>query len=81
MRSLQARFPQIEDVRGIGAMMAMELATGAEQIVSAARERGLLLLLAGKRDVIRVLVPLVIDDADLDEALNILTAAVEHVLS
>jgi 4-aminobutyrate aminotransferase/(S)-3-amino-2-methylpropionate transaminase len=80
LRSLQSRFEQIEDVRGLGAMVAMELATGAEQIVDAARERGLLLLLAGKRNVVRILVPLVIDDADLDEALGILTNSVEHVL-
>jgi 4-aminobutyrate aminotransferase/(S)-3-amino-2-methylpropionate transaminase len=80
LRSLQSRFPQIEDVRGLGAMVAMELSTGAEQIVEAARERGLLLLLAGKRNVVRILVPLVIDDADLDEALRILSDSVEHVL-
>jgi 4-aminobutyrate aminotransferase / (S)-3-amino-2-methylpropionate transaminase / 5-aminovalerate transaminase len=80
LHALQTRFAQIEDVRGIGAMMAMELSTGAEQIVGAARERGLLLLLAGKRNVVRILVPLVIDDADLDEGLTILGESVEHVL-
>lgn len=80
LRSLQSRFSQIEDVRGLGAMVAMELSSGAEQIVDAARERGLLLLLAGKRNVIRILVPLVIEDADLDEALRILSASVEHCL-
>ncbi|MBV8372025.1 MAG: aspartate aminotransferase family protein, partial [Candidatus Eremiobacteraeota bacterium] len=59
MRALQARFGQIEDVRGLGTMLAMEIASGAPHIVEAARERGLLLLLAGKRNVIRLLVPLV----------------------
>ncbi len=80
LRSLQARFAEIEDVRGLGAMVAMELSSGAPQIVETARERGLLLLLAGKRNVIRILVPLVIDDAELGEALEILTASVETVL-
>jgi len=80
LRSLQSRFPQIEDVRGLGAMVAMELSSGAAGIIDAARERGLLLLLAGKRNVIRILVPLVIDDADLDSALEILSNSVEHVL-
>jgi 4-aminobutyrate aminotransferase / (S)-3-amino-2-methylpropionate transaminase / 5-aminovalerate transaminase len=79
LRALQARFDQIEDVRGIGAMMAMELTSGAERVVEAARDRGLLLLLAGKRDVVRILVPLVIDDTDLDEGLSILAESVEHV--
>jgi 4-aminobutyrate aminotransferase / (S)-3-amino-2-methylpropionate transaminase / 5-aminovalerate transaminase len=80
LRALQARFGQIEDVRGLGTMLAMELTSGAPHIVEAARERGLLLLLAGKRNVIRLLVPLVIDDAQLDEALDILTTSVESVL-
>jgi 4-aminobutyrate aminotransferase/(S)-3-amino-2-methylpropionate transaminase len=80
LRSLQNRFTQIEDVRGLGPMVAMELASGAPQIVETARERGLLLLLAGRRNVIRLLVPLVIDDAELDEALDILTSTVESVL-
>ena len=80
LRSLKSRFSEIEDVRGLGAMVAMELSSGAEQIVDAARERGLLLLLAGKRNVVRILVPLVIDDADLDEALRILSASVECCL-
>jgi 4-aminobutyrate aminotransferase/(S)-3-amino-2-methylpropionate transaminase len=81
LRSLQARYSQISDVRGLGAMVAMEMTSGAERIVEAARERGLLLLLAGKRNVVRILVPLVIEDAELDEALAILGASVEHALT
>jgi 4-aminobutyrate aminotransferase/(S)-3-amino-2-methylpropionate transaminase len=80
LRALQPRFPQIEDVRGLGPMLAMELSSGAPEIVTAARERGLLLLLAGNRDVVRVLVPLVIDDETLTEAFGILEASVELVL-
>ncbi|HVA34225.1 MAG TPA: 4-aminobutyrate--2-oxoglutarate transaminase [Candidatus Baltobacteraceae bacterium] len=80
LRSLARRYRQIEDVRGLGAMVAMELSTGAEAIVAAARERGLLLLLAGKRNVIRFLVPLTIEDAELDEGLAVLSASAEHVL-
>ncbi|MBV8435442.1 MAG: 4-aminobutyrate--2-oxoglutarate transaminase [Candidatus Eremiobacteraeota bacterium] len=80
LRSLQGRFDAITDVRGLGAMVAMELSSGAGEIVEAARERGLLLLLAGKRNVVRILVPLVIDDADLDEAIRILEDAAAHVL-
>lgn len=80
LRALQERFAQIEDVRGLGPMTAMELASGAERIVDEARERGLLLLLAGKRNVVRILVPLVIDDAQLNEGLDALIASTEHVL-
>lgn len=80
LRALQSRFPQIEDVRGLGPMVAMELSSGAEKVVEAARERGLLLMLAGKRNVIRILVPLTIGDDDLTEALGILNASAESVL-
>jgi 4-aminobutyrate aminotransferase / (S)-3-amino-2-methylpropionate transaminase / 5-aminovalerate transaminase len=78
--ALASRFEAIVDVRGLGAMMAMELASGAGAIVESARERGLLTLLAGDRDVVRILVPLVIDDAELDEGLAMLAAATADVL-
>ena len=80
LRSLQARFAEIEDVRGLGAMVAMEISTGAPQIVQAARERGLLLMLAGRRNVIRILAPLVIGDDELGEGLRILSDSIESVL-
>ncbi|HTA40394.1 MAG TPA: 4-aminobutyrate--2-oxoglutarate transaminase [Candidatus Acidoferrales bacterium] len=78
---LKKRFHAIEDVRGLGPMLAMELSTDAERVVEEARERGLLLLLAGKRNVIRILVPLVIDDEELSEALDILSASTAAALS
>jgi 4-aminobutyrate aminotransferase/(S)-3-amino-2-methylpropionate transaminase len=87
---LRARHPQIADVRGRGAMMGFELGdtpqlTGAAavaKIVDEARSRGLLLLAAGaKRNVIRILVPLVISDADLDVALERLGQVCDAVLT
>ncbi|MBV9333811.1 MAG: 4-aminobutyrate--2-oxoglutarate transaminase [Candidatus Eremiobacteraeota bacterium] len=81
LHSLKVEFEAIEDVRGLGAMCAMELAHGAPAVVEAARERGLLLLIAGKRNVIRILVPLVVTDAELDEGLQILRAALSEVLT
>ena len=88
LHALQQRYPKwIGDVRGRGAMMAMEFVDtdGAEpvtkRIVAKARERGLLLLTAGAKScVIRVLVPLVVSDAELDDGLNRLGAACADVL-
>jgi 4-aminobutyrate aminotransferase/(S)-3-amino-2-methylpropionate transaminase len=82
MQAWQQRWDVIGDVRGLGAMLAIELvhdratknpapelATG---IVEAAAERGLLLLKSGiYSNCIRVLVPLVISDGELDEALGV----------
>jgi 4-aminobutyrate aminotransferase/(S)-3-amino-2-methylpropionate transaminase len=81
LHSLRERFARIEDVRGLGAMQAMELSSGAEEIVDAARRRGLLLLLAGQRNVVRILVPLVISDEELDEGLEILAASTQEVFA
>jgi len=79
MESWQARWPQVGDVRGLGSMLAIELVAGdapdgglASRIVEEALSRGLLLLKAGVAgNCIRVLVPLVISDAELDEALQV----------
>jgi 4-aminobutyrate aminotransferase/(S)-3-amino-2-methylpropionate transaminase len=83
------RYPAVGDVRGSGAMMAIEFVdrdgrTGTEtvsRVVQEARARGLLLMPAGvKRSIIRVLVPLVIADAELDTALDRLDAAIAAAL-
>lgn len=83
LRDLDKQFSQIVDVRGLGAMVAMELADAADaqRIVTEARERGLLLLLAGHGNVIRILVPLIINDADLDLALHRLSESCEVALA
>jgi 4-aminobutyrate aminotransferase/(S)-3-amino-2-methylpropionate transaminase len=89
MESWQARWPQVGDVRGVGAMLAIELvgegkepATElASQVVTEALNRGLLLLKAGVHgNCIRVLAPLVITDAELEEALQVWESALEATL-
>jgi 4-aminobutyrate aminotransferase/(S)-3-amino-2-methylpropionate transaminase len=83
LNALCARFDAIVETRGIGAMMAMEFANAdqAERVVAQARDRGLLLLLAGSGNVIRILVPLTIEDADLTEALSRLEISCEAALA
>jgi 4-aminobutyrate aminotransferase len=83
MESWQARFAAVTDARGLGAMLAIELETAelASKVVKEALSRGLLLLKAGVRgNCIRVLVPLVISDAELDEALDVWEASLEAAL-
>jgi 4-aminobutyrate aminotransferase/(S)-3-amino-2-methylpropionate transaminase len=83
MRAWQERWPAIRDVRGLGSMLAIELADPqvASAVVQAAFERGLLLLKAGvSGNAIRVLAPLVITDAELDEALGAWEQALEATL-
>jgi 4-aminobutyrate aminotransferase/(S)-3-amino-2-methylpropionate transaminase len=65
------------EVRGLGSMLAVELAEPtpdlAKAVTTAARERGLVLLSCGiYGNVIRILVPLTIDDALLERGLDLL---------
>jgi 4-aminobutyrate aminotransferase / (S)-3-amino-2-methylpropionate transaminase / 5-aminovalerate transaminase len=82
MDAWHERFEAVGDVRGLGAMLAIELvhdrstkdpaAEVASAVVEAAAARGLLLLKSGiYSNCIRVLVPLVISEAELDEALEV----------
>ncbi len=91
MVTWQGRWPQIGDVRGLGAMLAIELVHDparkdpapelATAVIDAALARGLILLKAGiSGNCIRVLCPLTIEDAVLDEALATWEQALESVL-
>ena len=90
LRALQGRYDCIADVRGLGAMVAIEMGTGRNSaapnaditraLVQAAGRRGLILLSCGVySNVIRFLAPLTISDALLDEGLDILEAALAEV--
>jgi 4-aminobutyrate aminotransferase/(S)-3-amino-2-methylpropionate transaminase len=91
MESWQERFPQVGDVRGLGAMLAIELVGDrqtkepapdlASAVVEAAFQRGLLCLKSGLySNCIRVLVPLVITESQADEALTVWEDSLEAVL-
>jgi len=74
----QKRFPFIREVRGLGAMQAIELdeQERAGRVVDEAARRGVLVLTAGLHgNVIRTLMPLVMTDGELDQALDVLEAA------
>src|SRR5437899_2727117 len=90
VRGWMERFPIIGEVRGIGAMVAMELvtdratrepaATLTNEILRYCHAHGLVLLKAGLYDnVIRLLFPLVIGEQELDRGLDILEEALSAV--
>src|SRR5215208_1845671 len=91
MQTWQERWPQIGDVRGLGAMLAIELVSDpaaktpapklASSVTDAAAKQGLLLIKSGiYSNCIRVLTPLTLSDAELDEALAVWEASLEAVL-
>src|SRR5947208_15449752 len=80
---MAGRIPQIGEVRGIGPMIALELVHDpttkapapdlAAQTTANARDRGLMLLSCGLYgNVLRILVPFVASDNDLDRGLEIM---------
>ncbi|MBF6991539.1 4-aminobutyrate--2-oxoglutarate transaminase [Cupriavidus sp. IK-TO18] len=84
LESLRPRVPQIAEVRGVGAMVAVEFrqADGSPDpdftrtVQNRALEKGLLLLSCGVYgNVIRFLFPLTIQDAVMNEGLDILAEA------
>ncbi len=91
MLDWQARWPQIGDVRGLGAMLAIELVRDpatkepapelVAQIIDEALQRGVILLKAGvDANCIRVLCPLTTSDAELDDGLRAWEDALAAVL-
>jgi 4-aminobutyrate aminotransferase len=81
--AIAAASPHVGEVRGLGPMLALELVRDRETkepaaelaaaTLAAARERGLVLLACGLYgNVVRILVPLVIEDADLARGLDVL---------
>jgi 4-aminobutyrate aminotransferase / (S)-3-amino-2-methylpropionate transaminase / 5-aminovalerate transaminase len=85
LRKLQAEHPEVGDVRGRGAMIAIELvqpgttepdAARAALVAAACHQQGVLVLTAGTYgNVLRFLPPLVISDALLTDALDVLADA------
>ncbi|MFL5840633.1 MAG: aspartate aminotransferase family protein [Thermoleophilaceae bacterium] len=89
---MSARIPQIGEVRGIGPMLALELVHDPEtrqpapdlaaQATANARDRGLMLLSCGLYgNVLRILVPFVAADEDLDRGLEIMEESLGDAIS
>jgi 4-aminobutyrate aminotransferase/(S)-3-amino-2-methylpropionate transaminase len=87
--SWQRRFRSVGDVRGLGAMQAMELVRGdgsnvpdaelTKQITRYCYEHGVILVTAGSYgNIIRLLMPLVMSDAEMEEALDVVEAALSE---
>ncbi|HEY0702171.1 MAG TPA: 4-aminobutyrate--2-oxoglutarate transaminase [Candidatus Acidoferrales bacterium] len=84
------RWPLVGEIRGLGAMRAIELVRTrdkkepakeeTEQILRYCHAHGLILISAGSYgNVLRLLVPLIVTDAQLREGLNVLEAAIASV--
>ncbi len=89
-REWQKRWPMIGEIRGLGAMQAVELVESPETRTPAAEatkkiteycyQHGVITISAGSYgNVIRLLMPLVITNEQVDEGLDVLEAAMQNV--
>jgi len=90
LKTMAGKYKCVADVRGLGAMVAIELckngdphqpnAEMAKALASEATQRGLILLTCGTYgNVVRILVPLTASDAIVDEGLAIIDACLAAV--
>jgi len=91
LQHLMQHHPEIGDVRGVGAMVAIEFVINGDptqpnseichQIVKGCAENGLVILSAGThKNILRILSPLVITDKQLEKGLSILEAEIKKAI-
>ena len=78
LNALKGAHPVVKTVRGLGLILGMEVTVPARTIVAACMERGLLVLTAGD-NVVRFVPPLVVTEAEVDRAVEIVEAALKGV--
>jgi len=84
LKSLQDRFPFVDDLKGRGMLRGIRIDFGPDQeklfaeIIPEARNRGLLVLRSGT-DVVRIAPPLVISSRDLQRGLKLLAETLSEI--
>ncbi|EFJ52769.1 acetylornithine aminotransferase [Volvox carteri f. nagariensis] len=71
--------PHVKEVRGVGLLVGVQLDVMAGPVVDTAREMGVLAITAGKGDVIRLVPPLVVGDAEIDKCCEVLGQALKRL--
>ena len=89
LRGLADKYPIVGEIRGKGLMIGMELVTDrssktpakklCDALITCAFHHGLILLACGQSTV-RFMPPLLISEADVDEAVSLLDGAIDEVL-
>ncbi len=78
VKELMRRHPIIQEVRGVGLMVGIEIRGGAANIVSCLLDRGVIANVT-KKNVLRLLPPLIISQEQIDEFLSILDSVLDDV--
>lgn len=79
MARLHEKFPDVvKEIRGRGLILGMQLSTDPTPVITAARERGLLIITCGT-NTLRFVPPLIISDDEIDKGMHILEDAMTAV--
>lgn len=78
LRALQHKYPVVTDVKGAGLMQGLHLSVDALPVVEAALKAGLLVNRTAEK-VVRMLPPLIVSAADIEEAIGILDGALASI--
>jgi predicted acetylornithine/succinylornithine family transaminase len=78
LRAVAERHPLVTDVRGLGLLVAVDVAVEAQAVEAACRERGLLVN-AVRPQTLRLCPPLVVSPEEVDRAVAILEEALDAV--
>ncbi|GAB4817549.1 hypothetical protein N2152v2_004595 [Parachlorella kessleri] len=73
--------PHVKEVRGLGLICGIELDQMAGKLVEAARDRGVIVITAGKGDIVRLVPPLVVTEEDIDKCCALLGELAREVLA
>ncbi|KAI3862314.1 hypothetical protein MKW92_024567 [Papaver armeniacum] len=69
----------VKEIRGTGLIVGVELDVSASPLVDACRNSGLLILTAGKGNVVRIVPPLVISEQELELGVNIMSKCMSSI--
>jgi acetylornithine/N-succinyldiaminopimelate aminotransferase len=80
LQNIAFDFPVIEEVRGLGMMLGIKVKIKAQDFVERLRHNGLLTVAASGDNVIRLVPPLIINEAHIDEAITIIRKTLKELL-
>ena len=75
LREALASDARVTEVRGSGLLVGVQLSVPAGPLVGICRDLGLLVITAGAGDVLRLLPPLVVSEAEVDKAVAVIAEA------
>ncbi|PSC75723.1 acetylornithine aminotransferase [Micractinium conductrix] len=81
LRAALAGNPHVKEVRGLGLICGIQLDVMAGPLVTAARDRGLIVITAGKGDIVRLVPPLIVSEEEIEQCCQVLGALAKEVLA